>query len=406
MTYKYNLFFWRYISIILTFGELIGIVIPKMMTRIVYIVIIGIWAISKIVDRKGRISITIEKTLVGTYFGYVVIRYISQCFGGITTDVTTVSFAQLALPIMGFYMSKDLSENDCLSIEGFFCLCTSLSVILGMLDGVIHFIPESVSISNKLYAYVSGGNTVLRGYTMAGSALITGFICALSACFVLGNNRKLFEKKWIKYGVFGLSIIGLLRSYSRGALAFFLIMAIVYAYRNIEKNGGKLSWKTIAMATSIILFTVFFTVIKYKEIVQSSFFQRFVSIALSMDERSNRKRQSFQMTAISKIMENPLVGKGFGFSGYQALSRHVDGAVNTESYFISLLLGIGIIGLFLFVLIILYEMSISRKNIYGQDLKYISIVLGLTVWSIMYIVLDSDLNGLFFWYCIGQLNYS
>ena len=406
MVERINKVFWLFVIITITFNELLGLFIPKMALRFFYIFLMIIWIVGIMMSRRGVVSINTEDKMVSLYLLTAFLRFFIQFFGEDMSPVTTIAFAQLTIPIIGYYMSAFINDKDAVTIESFFCTCTVISVIMGLIDPYVHFFPSNAQLSRRLYAYIAGGRTVLRGYSMAGSALITGFICALAASFAINLEKSIFRNNLYRNVVLVISFIGLFRSYSRGALAFFAVVAIVYIFKKLNNNRWRIKAIHILFTVSALFILQILSIINWNRIVQSSFFQRFITVALDFSERSNNRRRYFQSLALLKVKESPFFGHGFGFTGYQALTKQVSGGVNSESYVISLLLEIGIVGLLCFILAILHVVILAFKTSVDEfALRYVAIVVGVTAWSVMYIVLDSDLNGLLFWYCVGRLRY-
>ena len=164
----------------------------------------------------------------------------------------------------------------------------------------------------------------------------------------------------------------------------------------------KVSKKKVLCIILVTILVLIVVIVNLDKIINSAIFNRFIKIGLSQSEGSNNIRTEFQKKALSIILKAPIVGIGYGFTGYQAISAGIENTINTESYILSLGISSGLIGLLLFMLIAFFSILKSRKI--EKNMKYIGAVIGMLAWSVMYILLDSDLIGLFYWYCIGALN--
>jgi len=198
-----------------------------------------------------------------------------------------------------------------------------------------------------------------------------------------------------------------LMTYSRGGIFFAIIICITnYLWWFFIENKGSIKVQTIIKIVIIILGTGIFILVNWEVISSSSFYLRMVKQGFSILEDSNVKRKLYQEAGLDIFLENFWFGKGFGFVGYEAVVYKVMGAFSTESYFLLLGINTGCVGVCLFFLVIIY--AILERNYYNEreNRKYISIIIGIIAWGFMYIVIESDLNALIFWYCVGRLSYS
>ena len=233
---------------------------------------------------------------------------------------------------------------------------------------------------------------------MAGIALITGFISGFSMCCLIDLDINIKRKAVL----FVVNLAGCLYSLSRGALAFVVIAMLSYLIFRCLNGHYKVSKKKAFYIVLITIPLLIVAIVNLDKITNSAIFNRFIKIGLSQSEGSNNIRTEFQKKALSVISKAPIVGIGYGFTGYQAINAGIENTINTESYVLSLGISSGLIGLLLFILIAIFSIFKSRKN--EKNMKYIGTVIGMLAWSVMYILLDSDLIGLFYWYCIGALN--
>lgn len=346
---------------------------------------------------RMRVKIRNIDMLVLVYLAYIIFRWGFQMLAGQSTSVTWIAFTQTLFPILAFFIAKQVTDREAVVIEKVFIICVSISVVLGFIDSKFKFLPSVGAFAYDLYAYIGKGVVALRGYSMAGSALSTGFICALAIGFLV--NKK--ENKIVPLFI---TLVGCILSYSRGAIAFLAITLSIYFIRYRKKNGKSMK-KPVLVFFVIVAMSVLFLIIRNWDIVKESFiFRRFISFGLSASENSNSLRFSFQSNAIKKMFEHPFVGYGFGFSGYQAASARVQELINSESYLITLTLNIGLFGLVLFSWIFIKSVVKAYKSECYSDYKYMAIITGIFAWCVMYILLESDLNGMFYWYCIGRIH--
>lgn len=403
MSQKLNKFFWYYAAIILTFNDLLGLFVPKITLRVIYIIIMLILLFQQVSNEKFKIYLDKHSIPIVLFVFVLSIRFIFQLISGNMSAISTTSFIQLIVPIFGFFLAHELSDENAINIEKTLCFCVVASIVLGFVDSnLFKFLPSVGAFSGGLYAYIGNGNVTVRGYSMAGSALSTGFIGALSAVLCIGAGVFEFKYKIIKYVLLFVSLFGCLMTYSRGAIAFFLVTIFVYIYHYFKRKGGRIKTSYLYAILFAIIIVLIVLLINYDKILNSRIVQRLL-IAGSRTEGSNFKRYIFQAEAIQSILKKPILGYGFGFSGYQAAVNKVANLINTESFVLSLCVDAGLIAGVLFCVVVFSNVFRRSTIITPISVRYISIVIGMFAWSMMYILLESDLNALFFYYCLGRI---
>lgn len=395
---RISLLFWIYCAVLVTFNEFIALFFPKGVMRIGYILLMMLFGMVTLYKQKYRIDVSRIDLLVTIYFMYVFLRGIFQHINGVAIVGTTTAWLQNSIPIFSYFIASDLNKREKKTVEILFALFSFISVTAGMLNIKLHFLPAVGTFAGKLYAYVGNNTVVVRGYSLAGIALITGFISGFSMCCLLDLDIGIKRKAVL----FLVNFAGCLYSLSRGALAFVVIAMLSYLILRCLNGYYKVSKKKALCIILVTILVLIVVIVNLDKIINSAIFNRFIKIGLSQSEGSNNIRTEFQKKALSIILKAPIVGIGYGFTGYQAISAGIENTINTESYILSLGISSGLIGLLLFMLIAFFSILKSRKI--EKNMKYIGAVIGMLAWSVMYILLDSDLIGLFYWYCIGALN--
>lgn len=400
---RISLLFWIYCAVLVTFNEFIALFFPKGVMRIGYILLMMLFGTVTLYKQKYRIDASRMDLLVTIYFMYVFLRGIFQHINGVTIIGTTTAWLQSLIPIFSYFIASDLNKKEKKTVETLFALFSFISVTVGMLNIKFHFLPAVGTFAGKLYAYVGNNTFVVRGYSLADIALITGFISGFSMCCLIDLDINIKRKAVL----FVVNLAGCLYSLSRGALAFVVIAILSYlifrCLNGLCLNGHyKISKKKALCIVLITIPLLIVAIVNLDKITNSAIFNRFIKIGLSQSEGSNNIRTEYQKIALSVISKAPIVGIGYGFTGYQAINAGIENTINTESYILSLGISSGLIGLLLFILIAFFSIFKSRKD--EKNMKYIGAVIGMLAWSVMYILLDSDLIGLFYWYCIGALN--
>ena len=389
-----------YLSILLTCNAFLGLFFPKMILRIIYILLIAVILLFQIIKKNMIISMSKMDIMISGYIIYSMLRILAQIILGDVSTATNISFFQTVIPVFMYFIAKKIDGESSRKIEIWLGFFGTLSVALGLVDRIYKILPAVGAFKNDLYASVGGGAVVTRGYSLAGSALVTGYICIIAIMFMLPIKVKTKYAYWGKVVGVIILAIGLAATLSRGAF-FSLIIAMMVLYSSkINVWMSKISKRKFVMFFCAIFILAILVMVNVEKIMDSTIYKRLFDVGFSILDSSNSNRINFQTSALAAIKEYFLFGKGFGFVGVQALSANVIGGVNTESYFLSLIVNGGIIYFILFLVIVVYATLKKNKDI---DKKYVSVVIAITVWSITYIPLDSDLNAAFFWYCIGRI---
>lgn len=398
MRSKYAFLFFVIFSIVFAFNEMLNIYMSKFLVRGIYIAFLMFCLIYNFACKKSKSTIRKMDLLVSLYILFIIVRVAVQIIVNENTSVTIIAFFQMIIPIFAYYVSQELEDEQCRKIEGFVGVCAAVSVVLGIMDARMNFLPDKGAFANSLYAGIGSGRVVLRGYSMAGSALTTGFMCVVALWFLIHNQNDSFLPKIILNVLVFIVLLGLGLSLSRGAYAALIIACVIYIVLTTQQGINKRKFSVFIV--SVYLLALLF-ILNYKAVLASSVFQRIFNAGLSLSEGSNIKRMEWQVIAFKSFIEKPIVGRGLGICGYQANINKVPGSINTESYFLSILIGLGLVGFIMFLGIIIK--SFKGWKMYSKNFGYCSLIAGILAWSIMYIALDSDITALFFWYCIGRI---
>lgn len=389
--------------ILLTFNEFLGMIFPKTILRAVYIVGIVFFVIRQMLKDKMKLHLQRIDVLVIIYAIYLMARFCIQIMIGSSTDTSGIAFLQTFVPIVGYFVAKRVTDDMANRIEGGYVILSCVSVTLGLIDSKFKFLPSVGTFAGGLYGSLGDGTYAERAYSLAGNALITGFICVIGLFFLISNKSLFVKKTPLKIIVGGILFVGLMLTLSRGAMLMFSIVLIVYFLFGKANMQLRIKKRRMTSIVTILCVLVLGGVIKWNDIVNSSVFRRIFGTSFDMSESSNAMRFNFISNAFNEVREVILFGKGFGFTGFQTISSGVAQAINTESYLISLLVMGGIVALILFVLIVVCSVSKMFREKEKDGIKYIAIVIGMFAWCFAYILLDSDLIALIFWYSLGRV---
>lgn len=206
------------------------------------------------------------------------------------------------------------------------------------------------------------GNVALDEISFAQSAISTAIISIYLIFFK--KNTILLNKIFYVFSLI-LGLFVALRTGSKGPLVAFLVIAF-FLYSFNEKSTLKGFLKFI----SLILITLFLqSVILFIISVTSPVAALRINEALSGDDLSVQARQESYSWFVDKILDNPLFGSQFAKLGYGTYPGYA------HNILLDILLGFGIIGLFLFLSIILKTIKNIRGNMISKQQFWIGLIM-------------------------------
>lgn len=394
-------FFWILVFFLLNFNNLLKLFFARSHYTLAYIVLLLLFYIFSIIKIASKFKIKLKGVdcFIILYAFWIILCFSFQIIFDNTTDATFISFGQTIIPLFGYVVAAKIDDSKAAKLENAYISFSVISILFGHISTKVPFLN---SIFNRVEYVRLDGGVEARAFSMAGGSLSTGYICGIAVGFLLVSqiNKKLKMLLFLLFSIYSLM------TYSRGGVFFIIIICITnYLWWYFIECKGRIEIHTV---TKIIIFCVgigIFVLINWELISNSSFFQRIVTQGFSILEDSNIKRRLYQKAGLDIFLKNFFMGKGFGFVGYEAVIYKIIGAFSPENYFLLLGINTGIIGVCLFFFVVLY--AILQRNFLKEreNKKYISIIIGIIAWGFMYIVIESDLNALIFWYCVGRLSY-
>jgi hypothetical protein len=241
-------------------------------------------------------------------------------------------------------------------------------------------------------------------------------VFSLLSVFVFYSYSRMI---WVMDGAIFLSIIILYNNKFKilklCALNIFIILMFMFLFTYIYNFSKILNWKSNQnIRTNITYYTLarvstlfsnnltnyfhkknenawyYYTPEKYKlDLVSNNFeseeekiefFENEVKNFMSSSFNSNQQRKSIYTEGINKFIEKPL--------GYGVMSAPVRGS-NAESGILQVALEVGIIGLFLFLIILFYPMKLILKS---------KNTINLTLFTFCVVILISQIFTVYLWY--------
>ena len=252
---------------------------------------------------------------------------------------------------------------------------------------------------------------------LAGTHAFYLMIAALIALSLLAFDR--FRYKGLTTLIIIVWLSGIALSLMRHlwlALLVGLIFILVLVPITNRKNLIKLSIRSGSLIITLIVVAVLlvnlFSLDNFSEVLNSSYkviSERIASVFTSANDTSINWRLNFWQAAKNSWLENPILGLGFGQKLPLELGdwQTFEEIRNIHNSPLAIAIQMGLIGITLFGLFLLAEISAGFKYIFkNEELKpyYLGLLAALTAIfsaSLFQPYLETNLTGIFFWILLG-----
>lgn len=237
----------------------------------------------------------------------------------------------------------------------------SLKYIYWMLNLIliISFFNSIIRISSEERAQ---GNIALDEISF-GQAGISTVILSIYLLITQKNTNLYIKMLYVLSLIFGLFIA--LRTGSKGPLlALLVVLFFWYSFKERSIIKGWVKFGFLISMTVILQSVIFFFISITSPVAAFR-----INEALSGDDMSVRARQESYAWFFDKIIENPLFGGQFARLGYGDYPGYA------HNILLDVLLGFGIIGLFLFLVIILKAIKNIRVNLFSNHQYWIGLIM-------------------------------
>lgn len=216
-----------------------------------------------------------------------------------------------------------------------------------------------------------------RSCGLVGTPLTLGmiFACIGLMSFYLGveKNRK------IHFVVFGLSIIGLLTTQSRGPIVGFtigfLLMLVLNEYRKTGNFFNTVFVNILRILAIVVILVFIVVVLNGRNEFISTVYNRIQSILeWGGEDRSNELRVQRWNIGFDYFKRNPIFGYGVSSTG-----NHSGSGINVESGVIKKLAETGIVGFLMYYLTFGYTSIVCLRKCIKKKTKYYPVAFALIV---------------------------
>lgn len=243
-------------------------------------------------------------------------------------------------------------------------------IISDIILGISFLDPQSYKITYSERYFV--GFTVHQ-HTLASAACLV--MCLILADLCTNNESR--NKFSIKY--FILIFLPIVTVLEASARIFIVPAIIIVAYMYVYKIE-KVSLKLVVLPIAMIIMGVLF--------INSNIFERMINISTANSDAYTSGRTVFWLADIRAFMQSGIINKifGHGFEYVQKINLKVTNmAIGAHNDYITLLLGVGILGCLIYILVLIREVKYIFK------LKsFIKEVMLLFFW-----VIPSFINGFY-----------
>jgi len=264
---------------------------------------------------------------------------------------------QMLIPICGCMNYFSLKEN----MDKFI----NIYIFASLISCAYMFVMEDIFSGNPVGTSIANQNQVATRL-------------ALAMVFIL--FRLFSEFKWWKLLVLGISVLFIILSGSRSALVVTLVSAlfmVVLSVKSRRRGGGLVLVGSLAfiMITIYLIFNVeiLYNVIGVRLEGVMDFFNSGVG------ESSVNARAELIATGWERFEENPIFGTGF--NSFKSMSKESVGRIAySHNNYLELLVGIGLVGTFIYYLIPFMLIFCSLKLLMkeGQTSLYGALCFSLT----------------------------
>lgn len=297
-----------------------------------------------------------------------------------------------SLPILfSFVESGDIKKTMIKNVVAIF-----LSIVIGY---ILNYLTPSqfgkylVYHSYSFYNDVSIIKSVFNG--LYGVTMVASFSAICGLCFYF---FWLYKKKIVYFLLFALSIVFLVIAARRSATAgFIVIFAIGNIFLFIKEKQYR---KRIAIVSLLTLFAGLIVFLRYNDTILS-FFERNFGFTNAASERSQN-----WVDNLNNIGSYLLFGKGLGSSGHLAYEMGYL-SIHDNSY-LFILMETGIVGLFVFALVVLsaFKFFICNRNKTITDYVSLAIILLFLIQAIGSNVFEFPVLSCLFWFSYSILRTS
>lgn len=200
------------------------------------------------------------------------------------------------------------------------------------------------SIKGGIFTVLTGGKYTVWGPVHSGWGANNSFaVAVLMVAPLMHYLAVTAQNKWVKYGMyasFGLSLVAVVGTYSRGALVALLAMLITYWWKSRRK---------FAVASLLIIATIFAF-----PLMPDKWFDRMETIETYEKDASAMGRLAIWGFSLELAAKKPIMGGGFkvfeGRKAYDMLNSSIRKR-NVHSIYFEALGEHGVVGLILFLLL-------------------------------------------------------
>lgn len=380
--------YYYYVSV---FINMLLLFVPQIHVGILcalYIFIVYGKYLLKYLGKKRKIRISRIEIIVIIYAVWCINSIILGTLNNYGVMIGISQFSNSILPVVFFFFSeRNLGNTDkfiqvfvksvlIISLVGLFFYFTNNSLYIRYMQNTIqNFYIESYVALPRMNSFVG--------------SVIVGTFCPMAYVYILfGENKKTI----MKYVFLCILSLSTLLSMQRAAWATWLIVTILYFVINLLNRNSKVIIKGIILLI-VLSFVIYANIFGIANKISGLFNLRNFSVSSALNERNGSWSKVFEFGVWT------LIGHGLGTGGHRVLGTQNFQIL--DGYYFEGIYEVGLIGMGLLMVIIIYCFYKGIKNNRYSELCMLGIILITALGSS---VISFQLVSPIFWYILGIMS--
>lgn len=368
---KQHYFLVHLLMLVVFFSEFINMPfssstqVSTIIMNVLYLLIIVI-SIFRVAKQKG---ITIDKFFLffWLFVGVYLISFIlsqESTYDKIMSVRGTIVYLSVAVFIYKFISSEKLIDKLITNIYRLGIFFGLFGIVQGVFRTKLP--PELLMPKNYDSPYVYFGTDIVRANGLLGNMIIYGSIMLLFYAIFINKFFSDFKLESLLASVISFSAI--LCTFSRAALMGAATMTAVLFLKSLFSKGNR---KSIIFLSLFISTGIIILYLSFGNLLNSFLFSSVLTSSNQSVQWSNQGHMMLITEALKTIQDNPIFGSGIATQKKDSIFSLTHIYV-TDGAFFSTFLEIGILGILINSLLILFAFYISIKSLKIEKYRYLA----------------------------------
>ncbi len=354
-------------------------------------ILLALYILTLLIKKNEVIFISSEIVILFVFVTYNIL--ISSMVSGLAESVFPVSAMLYYLRTILYFVlivcAQRFTKDDINFFKYYFLTPFFIGSFASLSIMITRYIIDPPSISEILWGYSTGlRNIPICGYALSLNSFLFlkpigggsgNLLCSWSiAVFILTHNltfnSNIKNLRKIYLGVFVVSLINIITSFSRGGTLTFLITLLYYVLKDflIKKKGIKFSIKISLISILIVVFIII--------LMPATVFDRLLNTfeGNSLDPSSYGRLVNYKTLFLNIKPSNLFFGVGFD----ENISYRLIKMGFSESLYLDILRSAGITGLLFFMVFLILILKNSSHDKFKKSLAEFLILQSIIMWSV------------------------